>query len=81
MVSSYIVKGKNPMKDKLLFKKKTSIWDIEKLRAYFCVIKELVPKFSVNANRILTAYYQAQRRADTRNKARTTVRLLESLVR
>ncbi|XP_075210541.1 DNA helicase MCM9-like [Lycorma delicatula] len=81
MVSTYILKGKNPMKDKDVFRKKTSLWDIDKLRAYFCVIKEFVPKFNVNANRIITAYYQAQRRADTRNKARTTVRLLESLMR
>ncbi|XP_039276128.1 DNA helicase MCM9 [Nilaparvata lugens] len=81
MVSSFILKNKDPLSDRSMFSQKTSLWSLEKLRAYFCVIKELEPTFTPNANTIITSYYQAQRKAESRNKARTTVRLLESLVR
>lgn len=45
------------------------------------IIKKLHPPLSEEANRILASYYQLQRRQTFRNKSRTTVRLLESLVR
>lgn len=56
-------------------------WSVECLQGYFSVIKKLNPVLTDKANTILGAYYQAQRRKENRNKSRTTVRLLDSLVR
>ncbi|KAK4881303.1 hypothetical protein RN001_004622 [Aquatica leii] len=57
------------------------VWPLEMLQQYFIVIKTINPLLSSNADQILAAYYQVQRQASTRNKSRTTVRLLESLIR
>ncbi|XP_072387493.1 uncharacterized protein [Diabrotica undecimpunctata] len=59
----------------------SSIWPVKNLQAYFKRIKKLQPKLTEDAELILSTYYNIQRRLDSRNKARTTVRLLESLVR
>ncbi|KNC74934.1 hypothetical protein SARC_12530, partial [Sphaeroforma arctica JP610] len=57
------------------------IWSLEKLQIYVAMAKSLHPKISREAETILIAYYQIQRQADQRNAARTTIRLLESMVR
>lgn len=59
----------------------STLWPMEKMKAYFCVIKRLQPQVSVEANAILSRYYQLQRQSRGRNAARTTIRMLESLSR
>jgi DNA helicase MCM9 len=57
------------------------LWNMDKLRNYISYVRRLTPVMTSQANRVLSQYYQVQRQADARNVARTTVRLLESLVR
>lgn len=58
-----------------------ALWSMEKMKAYFSVIRRLQPQVSEQAQWILTRYYQLQRQRDDRNAARTTIRMLESLSR
>ncbi|EGF76934.1 hypothetical protein BATDEDRAFT_27980 [Batrachochytrium dendrobatidis JAM81] len=58
------------------------LWDHECLQSYICYIKETyMPKLTPEANDVLKKYYQLQRGGDLQNSARTTIRLLESLIR
>ncbi|XP_064399703.1 DNA helicase MCM9-like isoform X2 [Halichondria panicea] len=75
VVSTFILHGKS------LSTESAEIWSIEKMRSYFSYVKSLKPVMTQNANKVLSRYYTTQRQADMRNAARTTIRLLESLVR
>ncbi|XP_023231500.1 DNA helicase MCM9-like [Centruroides sculpturatus] len=77
MVSSFILEDKSP----LIEPNDEDLWGLEKMKAYFCLIKTLKPKLTDDSNRILQKYYQCQRNTENRNAARTTIRLLESMVR
>lgn len=59
----------------------TDYWKIEDLQAYILCAKTYTPKMTREAQLVLSKYYQLQRQSDIRNAARTTIRLLESLIR
>ncbi|KAF7645261.1 hypothetical protein LDENG_00207330 [Lucifuga dentata] len=75
IISAFILEEKGVPADS------SSLWSMEKMKAYFCLVKRLQPRVSKEANCILTRYYQLQRRSHSRNAARTTIRMLESLSR
>ncbi|KAG8188318.1 hypothetical protein JTE90_008958 [Oedothorax gibbosus] len=77
LVSSYILGGRELSSQ---FSKE-SLWSLEKMRNYFNFIRNLNPKVSSSCDRVLQAYYKRQRSLEGRNYARTTPRLLQSLIR
>ncbi|XP_054714507.1 DNA helicase MCM9-like [Uloborus diversus] len=77
MVSSFILNGRNV--NSLI--KEDDIWPITKMKNYFALIRYIKPKVTHQCERILEAYYKQQRSASHRNAARTTPRLLQSLLR
>lgn len=54
---------------------------IETLRQYIAWVKTFHPVMSPQAEQILVNYYQLRRKSSSRQASRTTIRLLESLVR
>ncbi|XP_006879059.1 PREDICTED: DNA helicase MCM9 [Elephantulus edwardii] len=75
IISSFILENKGyPSRSEKL-------WSMEKMKTYFCLIRKLQPTLSDAGNQVLLRYYQMQRQSDSRNAARTTIRLLESLIR
>ncbi|KAF8406052.1 hypothetical protein HHK36_008132 [Tetracentron sinense] len=60
----------------------TNIWPLPMLRRYIQFVKGYFkPVLTKEAERIISSYYQLQRRSAIQNAARTTVRMLESLIR
>ncbi|KAI9120423.1 hypothetical protein K1719_007456 [Acacia pycnantha] len=59
-----------------------NIWPLSTLKRYIQYIKETFkPVLTREAETVISSYYQLQRKSATHNAARTTVRMLESLVR
>ncbi|XP_027774327.1 probable DNA helicase MCM9 isoform X2 [Solanum pennellii] len=59
-----------------------TIWPISMLRRYIQFVKRCFrPVLTKEAEKVISSYYQLQRRSATQNAARTTVRMLESLIR
>ena len=57
-------------------------WDLLKLRDYISYVKHrFQPTMSKESQFLLMRYYQMQRQSEERSSGRTTVRLLESLMR
>ncbi|CAH0553371.1 unnamed protein product [Brassicogethes aeneus] len=76
LVADYILNGGNNYS-----KLTDNTWSLDLLQAYFKIIKKINPVLTEESNTILSSYYQCQRKVDSRNKSRTTVRLLDSLIR
>eukprot|EP00727_Mastigamoeba_balamuthi_P000606 m51a1_g10542 putative dna helicase mcm9 (710) ;mRNA; r:16361-19306 len=60
---------------------KHSVWPVDKLQTYLNFVKTIQPVMTDDAQTVLSEYYQRQRRSDTTESARSTIRLLESLIR
>lgn len=59
-----------------------STWNHNELKTYVNYVRtQINPKMTPVAEEVLAKYYQLQRRCDKINGTRTTVRLLESLIR
>ncbi|RKP17880.1 MCM-domain-containing protein, partial [Rozella allomycis CSF55] len=57
-------------------------WSLEKLKMFINFAKnEFAPELTENASNIITAYYQLQRSQEDAASGRTTMRLLESMIR
>ncbi|KAK3103220.1 hypothetical protein FSP39_017519 [Pinctada imbricata] len=77
VVSSFILENKDPLGEI----DPKSLWGMEKMQAYLSLIKTINPELTEDSIRVLSQYYKAQRGADERNAARTTMRLLQSMIR
>jgi len=80
IVSSHILKESfDEKKDKT--NASDANWTLPKLRRYINYVKWFKPVLTKEAERVISSYYQRQRKSGTHNAARTTVRMLESLIR
>lgn len=58
-----------------------TLWSFKELQQYVAHVKSLTPKLTRPAKEVLGRYYRLQREQISRNVSRTTIRMLESLVR
>ena len=79
VVADYLLLGEEAGKQKR--SDSAELWSLEQMQAYFGIIRQLNPTLSSEADQVLRAYYRSHRQSDSRNAARTTIRLLESLIR
>ena len=81
-VSNFILDAETGNGDDILGDETDQLeFSLEKLSTFILFCKSFTPIMTEEANEILKKYYQIQRSSDLRNAARTTIRLLESLVR
>ena len=58
------------------------MFNLEKLQAYVTLVKaKFQPVLHIEAQKMIEAYYLYQRKRDGSSGARTTIRLMESLIR
>ncbi|KAI8929498.1 MCM2/3/5 family-domain-containing protein [Entophlyctis helioformis] len=82
VVSSFILGSETSAKAMADLQSSAGIWDLERMQAYICHVKDRVqPRLTAEPNLVLQRYYQLQRATDQKMSARTTIRLLESLIR
>ncbi|CAK9250640.1 unnamed protein product [Sphagnum jensenii] len=59
-----------------------TIWTMAMLQSYIRYVRQnFNPVLTTEAERVISSYYQHQRRSASPNAARTTIRMLESLIR
>ncbi|XP_038995906.1 probable DNA helicase MCM9 [Hibiscus syriacus] len=81
VVSSHIL-GEGEYKNGKQDEDLANIWPLSNLRWYIGYVKKhFKPMLTKEAEMVISSYYQLQRRSATHNAARTTVRMLESLIR
>ncbi|XP_015893484.3 probable DNA helicase MCM9 isoform X1 [Ziziphus jujuba] len=81
VVSSHILSEGEPDEDEQAGDL-SDIWPFSMLRRYIHFVKGYFrPVLTKEAEKVISSYYQLQRRSATQNAARTTVRMLESLIR
>ncbi|CAO2813885.1 unnamed protein product [Amaranthus hypochondriacus] len=81
VVSSHILAEEEPSRGKDA-EDLTESWSLSMLKRYITFVRGYFkPVLTKEAERVISSYYQLQRRSGTENAARTTVRMLESLIR
>ncbi|KAK9666919.1 hypothetical protein RND81_14G220800 [Saponaria officinalis] len=82
VVSSHILAEEEKPSKRENIEDLTSSWSLSMLKKYINFVKGYFkPVLTKEAERVISRYYQLQRRCGTENAARITVRMLESLIR